>query len=418
MLLVLLTSNYNHVLSDNLLSPAVYEQLQDIRESIEQEQYGSAAEQLVLLRKKSRLSPFEKAQVCHLSAYNHYIQDKLEQALDDFQCVLEQKNIPEELEFNTLKTMTQLLYEMEKYKEVQKHIDLIEQKHKLDNMLILLKGYNFYQLQHYSSAIVVIRPLVFSEQGHGGHESTRGNKPEQAWLTLLQACYHQLEDYHAMAEVLEIMVQYYPSLQHMTTLASVYSQIHAPKKHLALLESLWDSKWLESEAHIRNMVALQLQAGIPFKAASSLQQALDEGAVENTSKRWLELVQAWIAAREEGRAIELLERKLASYDRRLNKIVDDEAKDYADMCFLLGQLYFQKRQWAKSAIRLQQCIQQPSKKLHHSHLLLGISLANQNLFEQAMTYLQLAQRSDRFHNQAEQWLNYSKLEKVRLKQLE
>jgi hypothetical protein len=250
-------------------------------------------------------------------------------------------------------------------------------------------------------------------------ESTKGSNqpPEKSWLYLLQSCYQQLKDYQAMAEVMEILVEHYPTEQHMTALAAVYSQIDLPKKHLALLESLWESQWLSSQAQIRNLIALQLQAGAPYKAATTLQQSLESGKLENSLSNQLQVVQAWISAKEQGRAVAALESSLPEFERQRGQYKEQQLDDYNQLCFLLGQLYFERQQWRDAVGRLQSCVKHSTKERAQSNLLIGIALVNQDQFDAALPHLQQAQKSKRFGQSATQWLRYSQLEQHRLAQL-
>ncbi|HKX57393.1 MAG TPA: hypothetical protein VJN01_14885, partial [Xanthomonadales bacterium] len=97
------------------MSQQVYEKLTAIQENVEAKNYAAADALLRELRANEKLSPYERAQVWNLSGYSYYLQEKYKEAIDAYEQVLIQPELPEALTLTTLKTMAQLQFTVEDY---------------------------------------------------------------------------------------------------------------------------------------------------------------------------------------------------------------------------------------------------------------------------------------------------------------
>ena len=62
------------------MSQQVYEKLTEIQEMVEAKDYASA-QRLIEEAKEKKLSDYERAQVCNLSAYSYYLQERYKEAI-------------------------------------------------------------------------------------------------------------------------------------------------------------------------------------------------------------------------------------------------------------------------------------------------------------------------------------------------
>ncbi|MCG8314703.1 MAG: tetratricopeptide repeat protein [Pseudomonadales bacterium] len=387
--------------SDYALSQWVYQKIESARASIDEEQFQTAERQLKNLIENSKLTSYEKAQSWNLIAYSYYLNKQTLKAIDAYQRVLSEPQLSPGLQQSTLKTLAQLHYGEGHYQRSLDMISMLEKQALLDNNTQLLKAYCLYLLDRFVAAAQVLDKLI-----------AHSDLAEENWLNLLQACYHQLGDYQKMAVTLEQLVGYYPKVDYMLTLAAIYGQINRADKQLALLEAIWESRQLGDETDIMNLAALQLQSGVPFKAAKIIEQAINKGYVVQNEKHTLQLAQSWIAAKEERFAIHTLEELFDHTDK--NQSLKDGSETISKACFLLGQLYFSRNSWQQAIDQLKVCKQTHSDNLNQIKLLLAIAYVNQGQFINAESILAQLQRNERYRKQAVRWSQYVKREQSRL----
>ncbi|MCG8316883.1 MAG: hypothetical protein MI976_27005, partial [Pseudomonadales bacterium] len=182
----------NSVPGSYALSPWVYKKLEGARVSIDEEDYLIAETQLRSLVENNKLSSYEKAQSWNLLAYNYYLSKQPLASIKAYQRVLQEPQLSPGLQQSTLKTLAQLQYGEEQYRQALNNLSLLEQRTSLDNNLNLLKAYCLYQLDSFRAAAQVLDGLIANSQ-----------LPQENWLTLLQASYQQLGDFKRMTDTLE-----------------------------------------------------------------------------------------------------------------------------------------------------------------------------------------------------------------------
>jgi hypothetical protein len=99
------------------MSQGVYEDLTEIQEFVEVEDYASADSLMNKMHQNEKLTPYEKAQVWNLTGYSAYLQENYAAAIRAYEMVMQQPELPEALVLSTLKTMAQLQFTIEEYEE-------------------------------------------------------------------------------------------------------------------------------------------------------------------------------------------------------------------------------------------------------------------------------------------------------------
>ncbi|MBT8055446.1 MAG: hypothetical protein KJO72_00785, partial [Gammaproteobacteria bacterium] len=95
------------------MSQQVYEQLTELQELIEAQDYAQAEVKVRDLRNKKGLSDYERAQIWNITAYSYYLQERYSDAIDAYDQVLAQPDLPAALQQSTLKTKSQLMFTQE-----------------------------------------------------------------------------------------------------------------------------------------------------------------------------------------------------------------------------------------------------------------------------------------------------------------
>jgi tetratricopeptide (TPR) repeat protein len=370
------------------MSQQVYEKLTKIQEAVEAEDYGSAESLLRDMRADSKLTPYERAQVWNLSGYSYYLQEDYKQAINSYEQVMKQPELPEALVLSTLKTMAQLQFTVEDYTTALDTVHrLMAAVDKPSADVYMLEGQALFQLERYKDALTPIKKAVdmFREQGQ---------TPRENWLLLLRVCYFELKDYDNMIVVVKELIQYYPKDSYILTLAGVYSELGDTKKQLALTEVLYEKGLLNSNSHITNLANLYLLHGLPYKAAVVLEKGIKDNIVEDNDRNLRLLSQAWYTAREDEKAIPPL------------KQAAQMAKD-GELYMRLAQAYANLDQWKNSAEAAREALRLGGlKRGDQANIMLGMALFNQKLFSQAKVAFQRAEKDKRSARAASQWIKY------------
>ncbi len=371
------------------MSQQVYEVLVEVQELIETKDYATAQVKIEGLRDgKKKLSPYELAQLWNISAYSYYLQERYADAIDAYDHVLAQPELPEALAQSTLKTKAQLYFTLEDYESALGVIrELIAIIPEPSADVYMIEGQALFQLARYDEALVPIKTAInmYREQGQ---------KPKENWLLLLRVIYFEQKDYENMLEVVKELIAYYPKDTYILVLAGIYSELGDTKKQLALVEVLYDKGLLANTSQVTNLANLYLLHGLPYKAAVVLDREMKTEIVKANERNLRLLSQAWYQAREDQKSIPPLERAA--------KISED-----GELYIRLAQSHINLEQWKEAAAAARQGIKAGGlKRSDQANIMLGMALFNQKLLEQARTAFEAASRDKRSARAAGQWINY------------
>ena len=283
------------------LSPKVGKKLQELQQLVEGKQYAAAQQGLQGMLSMKNLSGYELAQIYNLTAYNYYLQENYQGAINSYEKVLQQE-IPPALRQSSLKTTAQLYFTVENYpmalKRVQELIQIIDSP---SADVLMLLGQAYFQAGRYGEALGPIK------QGIDLYKA-QGKTPKENWLLLLRVAYYELQDYRGMVATLNELLRYYPKDSYMLTLAGAYSELGDTKKQLVITEVLFESGIITGSQHAVNLANLYLMHDIPYRAAEVLEKAMGDNSVDSTERNLRLLSQSWYQAREDKRSIPPLER--------------------------------------------------------------------------------------------------------------
>jgi len=370
------------------MSQAVYEKLTEVQEMVEAKNYAGADGILREMRANEKLSDYERAQIWNLTGYSAYLQEKYKEAIDAYEQVLKQPDLPEALQQTTLKTMAQLQFTIEDYTTalatIRRLMAIIPEP---SADVYMLEGQALFQLNRYDEALKPIKTAVdmFREQGQ---------VPKENWLLLLRVIYFEMKDYDNMLEVVKELVQHYPKDTYILTLAGVYSELGDTKKQLALTEVLYEKGLLNTNSHITNLANLYLLHGLPYKAAEVLEKGIDAKIVEENDRNLRLMSQAWYQAREDLKAIPPM--------ARAAKMTND-----GELYVRLAQAHINLEQWTEAAEAVNAALSSGGlKRTDQAYIMLGMAFFNQKLLTQARDAFQKAGRDQRSAKAAEQWVAY------------
>ena len=370
------------------MSQSVYEKLTEIQEMIEAKDYASAQRITDELRGNKGLSPYEIAQIWNISGYSFYLQERYNDAIDAYENVLAQPELPEALMLSTLKTMAQLQFTQENYEGALATVRrLMNNVSEPSADIFMLEGQALFQLTRYDEALVPIKTGIDMYR-------QQGQVPKENWLLLLRVIYFEQKDYESMIDVVRELIVYYPKDTYVLTLAGIYSELGDTKKQLALTEVLYEKGYLNTSSHITNLANLYLMHGLPYKAAVVLDKEMNENIVDANERNLRLLSQAWYQAREDEKSIPPLQRAA-------------ELSKEGDLYIRLAQANLNLENWGAAAAAVQQGLKLGGlKRPDTANIMLGMALFNQKRLEQARRAFERAQGDNRSRRTAAQWIAY------------
>ncbi len=370
------------------MSQQVYEQLTEVQEFVEAEDFPNAQRALDQLKANERLSPYERAQTWNLQGYLAYLLEDYPGALRAYNQLLAQPELPEALTLSTLKTMAQLQFMTEDYEGSLATVRrLMQAVTEPSADIVLLEGQIYYQMERFEDALPPLKRAVQMYRD-------QGLTPKENWLLLLHSCYLQLADYQNLLGVLRELIQYYPKDQYILTLAGVYSELGDTKKQLALTEVLYETNAIDPKRHATNLANLYLLHNIPYKAAVVLETEMEAGNVQAIDRNLRLLSQAWYSAREAEKAIPPL--------RQAADLSND-----GDLYVRLAQSLVNLDQWSEAADAIQNALRIGGlKRPDQANILLGMALMNMDRLTQARQAFERASRDERSRRAAQQWMAY------------
>lgn len=371
------------------MSQQVYEGLTAAQELVENKQYGEAKVAIDdLLSRGDKLSPYEAAQIWNLTAYSYYLQENYQAAIQAYERVMSQPELPEALMLSTLKTKAQLQFTIEDYEGALVTINqLMDRVSEPAADVYMLLGQAYFQMGNYDAALDPIKKAVDMYRD-------QGLEPKENWLLLLRVIYYEKQDYENMIAVLEELIQYYPKDTYLLTLAGAHSELEDTLKQLVIVETLYEMGYLKTSSHIVNLANLYLLHETPYKSATLLEKEMASGIVPENERNLRLLSQAWYMAREDEKSIGPLAQAA-------------ELTGEGELYVRLAQSYLNLEEWSKAAQAVRTGLQAGDvNRVDTANIMLGMALFNQEKFPEARTAFERASRDERSRRAAQQWMNY------------
>ncbi len=382
------------------MSEKVYKKLTEAQELIEAKNYEQGLAALADLAQQPKLSNYEKAQLYNYFAYTYFTLERYDDAIDSYEKVLAQPDLPEALETNSLYTLAQLYFIIENYK---KAVDIINKWFALtekptENAYMLL-GQGYYQLEQYKESLVPLKKAY-------AMVTARGDIPKENLLLLIRVDYFNLGDYENMLGILKELVVYYPKAEYWLTMAGTYSELKRLDKQMSILEMLYEAGMLQRGNQQLNLANLYMLHEAPYKAAVLLDKGMQEGKIEENIRNLRLLSQAWLQAQENEKSLPPLQQAA-----RLSK--DGEL----DM--RLAQAYINLYRYDDAVKSLRTAFKKGGlKRSDQANIMLGLALFETQKFDASIAAFTEASKDKRSRKAAETWLGYVNSEKQRKKQLE
>jgi tetratricopeptide (TPR) repeat protein len=377
----------------------VYTRLSEAQACSEMDDIVCAQEKLAEVKEMTDLNSYEIAQMWNFYAFIYFGQDNYREAINAYEMVLQQADLPLGMETTTKFTLTQLYFQEERYQDSLDMLDawfLVAQNPGPEPYI--LRAQVHYQLEDYLQGI----PAVLE-----GIEVAKAQEKtlQENWYRLLNVFYYELEDYPNVISVLRTIIDTWPKREYFVQLSAMYGQEGNEIAQLGLYELAHDVGWLQRSNEYVQMAQLLLGQDIPVKAAQIMETGLNDGTIDANENNWRVLAQAWQLAQEDEKALPALARAAGLTEN--------------------GELDLRLAQSHQNLANWQECIDSARDGLRkgdlrredQGNMILGACLFELGEYSSARTAFETAEEDTRSRAAAQSWIQYVNSEQDRDEQL-
>lgn len=350
------------------------------------------------------LNSYERAMLFNFYGFMYYGNDNITMAVESFEKVINEEAIPDSLIVSTLYSLAQLSMQTQDYTQALQYLDQwrsVNTKELTGNQEMLFAQL-YYQDKNYQQSLVHIdKAMAFAKQNN--------KAPKENWLTLQRASYYELNQPKKVTEVMEQLVRLYDKPQYWLQLSSMYGEIGEEEKQMAVMEAAHQAGYVVKSNDIITLSQLYLYHGAPYKSASVLEKGIEQGVVFADENNLSMLSQAYLAAKENQRAIDML--------IKLSEITSSGKHDA-----LLAQTYLNTEQWQlainASSFALKRMADSAltsdsiEKEKANMYLIQGMANFNLKKFDASLTAFKNASSFSSTEKTAVQWSKYVTRERV------
>ncbi|MCG8369619.1 MAG: hypothetical protein MJA32_03775 [Proteobacteria bacterium] len=282
------------------VSKEVYERIQKAQELVDEKDYSGAIRLLNSLYNPDKLTEYEQANVLNYIGFTYYSMDDIDNAIRTYERMLAIPSLEPQMAKQTTLTMAQLLTMDEQYAKALSVLDrwfVLETNPQPEQFI--LKAQILYNLDRFRDMIEPIETAM--------KVAREKDKPvKEDWWNLLNFAYFQDENYRKVRDIQKILLQNWPKARYWKSLAGAYTELGEDEKLIYAYDAAHTQGMLVKEAEFVTMAQLYLQAEVPYKAATLLQEKMDAGIVARSEKNYRLLSQSWMLSMEDEKAIPAL----------------------------------------------------------------------------------------------------------------
>lgn len=378
--------------------------LSDIFNFINEEppQYQTALGELNKLYEPD-MDPFDKATVLEIRGLVRFNLDDINGALADYTEVLRLDVLDRERTANIRRITAQLYYQEERYAEairfMQQYLAGAGDGATANDYFILAGAY--YQNNQVREALQPVQRALALDPD------------KKQYYDFLNSLYLELGMKEERGQLLETMVEKFPSEEpYWVQLSATYSEAGNDQRAFATLWAAYRAGIVGDEDKIRALAQYYYTLDNPYPGAVMFAKEMAAGNVKRDLGNLRLLSQLWAAAREQGRAIEILSEAAPK-------------SSSGDLYYQLGQSYSADEQWQESIDALRAALNKgglSAREQGNIYLLIGN--AYQSIDDETAAGRQRAidayRQAARYSNskrQAESYINYiQQVQKVECQQ--
>ncbi len=282
------------------VSKEVYERIQKAQEKVDEKDHSGALRMLNSLYNPDKLTEYEQANVLNYIGFIYYNMDDMAQAIRTYERLLAIPSLEPQMAKQTTFTMAQLLTVEEQYAKALSTLDkwFVLETNPAPAPFIL-KAQIHYHLNQYQA---MVQPIENAMQV----ARNRDQPVKEDWWGLLNFAYFQQENYTKVRDIQKILLVNWPKKRYWKSLAGAYTELGEDEKLIYAYDAAFTQGMLEKGTEFVTMAQLYLQAEVPYKAATLLEEKINSGVVDKNAKNYRLLSQAWMLSMEDAKAIPAL----------------------------------------------------------------------------------------------------------------
>ena len=386
------------------LRAKVYDQLARAQALADEGKTAEAIEALDSVKdRSSSMNSYEMAMMYNFYGFIYYNEENFDKAIESFESVVQQQPIPESFEQTTLFSLAQLHMMRGNYAKTLEFLERWEalQTGPIPPKNLVLKAQAMYQNKDYKAASGYINQAIELQEN-----SEEGYKVEENWYVLQRAIYYELKQPKEVTEVLEKMVRLFNKPQYWIQLAGMYGELGEEKKQLAIMETAYQKGFITSGSDMFNLAQLYYYHQVPYKGALVMQQAMEQGVLEENLRNLKFLAQSWSLAKEDEKAVPVM-------------VAAAELSEDGELHAQLAQTYLNMEEYDKAIEASKTAIDKGElRNPGVAHLILGMALFNKEKYAESLNQLAEAEKFNRSKRMAQQWRRFVTSEKESKEQLQ
>lgn len=246
---------------------------------------------------KKPLNSYELAQMWNFYAYAYLADEDYRQAINAFEKLMQQPDLPPALISSTQYTLAQVTLLQG---HTSKTIQLLDEWFRTavnpqpEAYLVLAKAYVLEK--RYNDALDPLLTAIDVAEKQGKAE-------KEEWYVLLQYIYSEKKDYLRQEAALKKLVTHWPDKNYWLNLYGVYVQLGKEDKQLYVLESLYEQSMLNDPGSLIPYVQMLAAQDIPYKAAKIMEKGFADKVLQRDAANIERVGQYWQRAQEIGKAL-------------------------------------------------------------------------------------------------------------------
>lgn len=373
-----------------------FKQLTKAQNHVAEDAFDEALTVLDKLSKKRNLSSYALAQVWNYQGYVYATKGQYSDAIQSYQRVLKQKDVPEALVLNARYVLGQLYFQMEAYQDaIDSLLVWVDEVKSPSAIALIMLAQAHYQLSKYDVALNFVNKAIDKQEANSKQITSIQTIVPESWLQLKAALHFAKQDMKNTVTVYEVLLRQYPNPQYLKQLAGLYGELGLNQKRLTTFDAAYEHGELGKGKEQLNLTYMFLEQGLPFKAAVVLEKALANGDLKSNLKYQTLLAGLWSQSGQHDKAI-------PAYQQAAQ--LSDDGELYAR---LAGVFY--------QAVDYVSCVK-ASKKASakggllfpgQNFLLRGLSLVNLGKLEPALQAFRQAKEYKKTFKAAREWEKYT-----------
>ncbi|VAW33783.1 TPR domain protein, putative component of TonB system [hydrothermal vent metagenome] len=371
--------------SQGAIDAKTFEKLMKAQELTEAGKHTEALAVLDVLKNKSKINGYGKAQMWNFYAFIYASKEDYINAIRAYKEVIAIEETPAALALQAKYTIAQLNFQLEKFDLCINYMnEWLKDVAKPTPTAHIMLAQAHYQLKNYDKALINVDKAV-------ALETKAGRKVKENWLRLKAALYYDKGDYKNTAKTYEQLVQLYPKTNYLKQLAGMYGELGKDMRRLTVFDSIYLNGDMKKSGDILNLAYMYLGEDVPYKAAKIIEKGMQDGIIKRSQKNVETLGNAWAQANQHDKAIPVLEEaaKLSSKGKLFAR---------------LAGVYFDAGDYQKAANAAQKAAQKGGlKNPGNNYLLMGMSYSNLKKYHKALQAFRSAKQTKSILKDARAW---------------